>query len=325
MQVNVIELPAFTQHEFPQATMTHIDHIAASLTLKTTQVAAAVQLFDEGNTIPFIARYRKEMTGTLDEEQLRQVQAELDRLRALDERRAAVLASIAEQGKLSPELEAQIQAAATMTALEDLYLPYKPKRRTRASIAREKGLQGLADLILSQARTPQDAARTAQAYLNEQVASVEEALAGARDIATETIAEHADVRQRTRAAALQQALLAVEKIDGAPDEKNVYELYYQYESLAGRLRPHQVLAIDRGEAEKVLRVRFSLPEAAWRGAVAVHFKADERSPFANELRQAIEDAAERLLIPAIERDVRRRLSETAGAHAIRVFNPRWGR
>jgi len=319
MQVNVIELPAFTQHEFPQATMTHIDHIAASLTLKTTQVAAAVQLFDEGNTIPFIARYRKEMTGTLDEEQLRQVQAELDRLRALDERRAAVLASIAEQGKLSPELEAQIQAAATMTALEDLYLPYKPKRRTRASIAREKGLQGLADLILSQARTPQDAARTAQAYLNEQVASVEEALAGARDIATETIAEHADVRQRTRAAALQQALLAVEKIDGAPDEKNVYELYYQYESLAGRLRPHQVLAIDRGEAEKVLRVRFSLPEAAWRGAVAVHFKADERSPFANELRQAIEDAAERLLIPAIERDVRRRLSETAGAHAIRVF------
>ena len=141
LRVNVLELPAFTQLHFLQAIMTHIEGIAAALTLKPTQVAAAVQLFDEGNTIPFIARYRKEMTGTLDEEQLRQVQAELERLRALDERRAAVLASIGEQGKLTPGLEAQIQAAATMTVLEDLYLPYKPKRRTRASIAREKGLR----------------------------------------------------------------------------------------------------------------------------------------------------------------------------------------
>jgi len=299
--------------------MTYSDRIASALTLKPAQVAAAVQLLDEGNTIPFIARYRKEMTGTLDEEQLRQVQAELERLRALDERRAAVLASIAEQGKLTPELEAQIQAAETMTALEDLYLPYKPKRRTRASIAREKGLQGLADLILTQARTPHDAEYTAKGYLNEQVASVEEALAGARDIAAETIAEHADVRQRTREAALQHALLTVEKIDGAVDEKKVYELYYQFESLAGRLRPHQVLAIDRGEEEKVLRVRFTLPEPVWRGAVSASFKPDERSPFADQLRIAIDDAAERLLIPAIERDVRRRLTETAGAHAIRVF------
>jgi uncharacterized protein len=299
--------------------MTYSDRIAATLTLKPTQVAAAVQLFDEGNTIPFVARYRKEMTGSLDEEQLRQVQAELERLRALEERRAAVLASITEQGKLTPELEAQIHAAETMTVLEDLYLPYKPKRRTRASIAREKGLQGLAELILTQARTPHDAEYMAKGYLNEQVATVEEALAGARDIAAETIAEHADVRQRTREAALQQALLSVEKIDGAADEKKVYELYYQFESLAGRLRPHQVLAIDRGEEEKVLRVRFTLPELAWRGAVGASFKPDERSPFADQLRLAIEDAAERLLIPAIERDVRRRLTETAGAHAIRVF------
>ena len=299
--------------------MTYSDRIAAALTLKPTQVAAAVQLLEEGNTIPFIARYRKEMTGTLDEEQLRQVQAELERLRALEDRRAAVLASMTEQGKLTPELEAQIRAAETMTVLEDLYLPYKPKRRTRASIAREKGLQGLADLILTQARTPHDAEYTAKGYLNEQVATVEDALAGARDIAAETIAEHADVRQRTRESALQQALLTVEKIDGAADEKKVYELYYQFESLAGRLRPHQVLAVDRGEEEKVLRVRFTLPEPAWRGAVGASFKPDERSPFAGELRIAIEDAAERLLIPAIERDVRRRLTETAGAHAIRVF------
>ncbi|MRR10588.1 RNA-binding transcriptional accessory protein, partial [bacterium] len=254
--------------------MTYSDRIATTLTLKPTQVTAAVQLLEEGNTIPFIARYRKEMTGTLDDEQVRQVQAEWDRLRALDERRAAVLSSISEQGKLTPELEAHIRAAETMAVLEDLYLPYKPKRRTRASIAREKGLQGLADLILSQARTPHDAAATAKGYLNEQVATVEEALAGARDIAAETIAEQADVRQRTREAALQQALLSVEKIDGAPDEKKVYELYYQFDSLAGRLRPHQVLAMDRGESEKVLRVRFSLPEPAWRGAVGSSFKPD---------------------------------------------------
>ncbi|GAP16065.1 transcriptional accessory protein [Longilinea arvoryzae] len=299
--------------------MTYSDRIATTLKIKPTQVTAAVQLLEEGNTIPFIARYRKEMTGTLDEEQLRQVQAELERLKALDERRAAVLASITEQGKLSPELEAQIQAAETMTVLEDLYLPYKPKRRTRASIARDKGLQGLADWILTQARTQHDAEHMAQGFLNEQVASVEEALAGARDIAAETIAENADVRQRTREGALQQALLTVEKIEDAPDEKKVYELYYQFESLAGRLRPHQVLAIDRGEAEKVLRVRFTLPEPAWRGAVTASYKVDERSPFADQLRIAIDDAAERLLIPAIERDVRRRLSETAGAHAIRVF------
>src|SRR5512138_3339998 len=149
--------------------MTYAETIAKQLGLRTHQVAAAIDLFDEGNTIPFIARYRKEATGTLDEEQLRQVETALERARALDERRATVLASIEEQGKLTDELRQKIQAADTMTALEDLYQPYKPKRRTRAGIAREKGLQGLADMILNQARTRESPEKLAQGYLNEQV------------------------------------------------------------------------------------------------------------------------------------------------------------
>src|SRR5512142_1396755 len=160
--------------------MSYAETIAKLLGLRTNQVAAAIELFDEGNTIPFVARYRKEATGTLDEEQLRQIETALERARALDERRATVLASIEEQSKLTDELRLKIQAAETMTALEDLYLPYKPKRRTRASIAREKGLQGLADLILQQARTRESPEALARGYLNEQVQTIEDALSGAR-------------------------------------------------------------------------------------------------------------------------------------------------
>lgn len=293
--------------------------IAAQLNLRPEQVSAAVELLDEGNTIPFIARYRKERTGTLDEEQLRDVQNLLERLRALDERRAAVIASIEEQGRMTPELLAKLQAAETITAVEDLYAPYKPKRRTRAGIAREKGLQGLADFILSQARTPADAETTARGYLNEQVTSVEEALAGARDIAAEAISDHADVRRLTRERALQWGVLHVEKLADAKDERAVYETYYLFEGRVDRLRPHQVLAINRGEAEKVLRVRLEVPERDWQAAVFSVFKPDTRSPFREQLELAIADAAERLLLPAIERDVRRTLTEQAENHAIQVF------
>ncbi|HPS41027.1 MAG TPA: Tex-like N-terminal domain-containing protein, partial [Anaerolineaceae bacterium] len=181
--------------------------IAAELNLRPTQVSAAIELLDGGATIPFIARYRKEATGTLDEEQLRQVQSLLDKGRALEERRAAVIASIEEQGKMTPELLEKLTTADTLTAVEDLYLPYKPKRKTRASVAREKGLQGLADLILTQARTPADANTTAAGYLNEQVLTVEDALAGARDIAAETMSDHAEIRASTRRKALQFGML----------------------------------------------------------------------------------------------------------------------
>jgi uncharacterized protein len=228
----------------------------------------------------------------------------LEKLRALDERRAAVLKSIEEQGALTPELQAQLDAAETLTALEDLYAPYRPKRRTRASIAKEKGLQGLADLILQQPviRTPLD--EIARPYLNEAVPTVEEAWAGARDIVAEVISEAAEVRGATREKALKWGVLHAEKIDDAVDERQVYALYYAFECGVERVRPHQTLAINRGEAEKILRLHVTIAERDWRGAVQAVFRPDRRSPLAGQLEEAILDAAERLL-PAIERDVRR--------------------
>ena len=293
--------------------------IAAALSIKPSQVQAVIELLDGGATIPFIARYRKEATGTLDEEQLRNLQTLLDKGRALDERRTAVIASVEEQEKMTPELLEKFIAADTLTALEDLYAPYKPKRRTRASIAREKGLQGLADLILTQARTPADAQKTAAGFLNEQVTTIDDALAGARDITAETISDHAEVRASTRRKAMQFGVLASEKIEAAKDEKAVYETYYAFASQVSRLRPHQVLAINRGENEKVLRVKLTVEEKDWKSSIVDYIRPDMRSPFCNELETALYDAAERLLLPAIERDVRRELTVVAETHAIKVF------
>ncbi len=297
----------------------HETKIASLLNVRPGQVAAVVELLDGGNTVPFIARYRKEATGSLDEEQLRSVQTEIDRLRTLDERRATILASIEEQGKLTDELRTQIEGAETITLLEDLYLPYRPKRRTRASQAREQGLQGLADLILQQPREGEPPEKAAEAYLNETITSVEAALAGARDIVAETISDHAAVRQLTREKALHFGLLRSEKIDEAEDPRAVYELYYDFEIQIERLRPHQILALDRGETEKVLRVRVEIAERDWQIAVMANFRGDTRSPYYPHFQQAMVDSAERLLLPAIERDVRRQLTETAGLHAINIF------
>jgi protein Tex len=293
--------------------------LAAKIGVRTEQVGAAIHLLDEGNTIPFIARYRKEMTGVLDEEQLRQISEGIEKLRSLDERREAVLASIEEQGKLTPELRQQILKVDNLTALEDLYQPYRPKRRTRASIAREKGLQGLADLIVKQELNRTTAESIARSYLSESVPTIEDALQGARDIVAEVISDHTDVRQATRAKAQQWGTLTTERIADAQDERQVYEVYYQLECQVGRLRPHQVLAINRGETEKVLRVHLEVMERDWRGAIAASFRQDRRSPFFEQLQQAIDDSAERLLLPAIERDVRRMLTEQAETHAIQVF------
>jgi uncharacterized protein len=274
---------------------------------------------DDGNTLPFIARYRKEATGALDEEQLRQLHGLLDSLRALDKRRQTILDSITEQGHLTAELEAAIQSAATLTALEDLYQPYKPKRRTRASMAREKGLQGLADLILAQELGQKSAAELARRFLNEEVPTVEDALAGARDIVAETVSDHAAVRQQTREKGLQWGTIRVAKVEEAEDPRSVHKLYYEYSNRVNRLRPHQVLAINRGESEKVLRVQVEMQERDWQGPVRAFFRANRRSPLAEQMELAHEDAAKRLLLPAIERDIRRELTESAENHAIQVF------
>jgi uncharacterized protein len=300
--------------------MNHAETIASQLNVKPSQVEAAIRLLDEGNTVPFIARYRKEMTGTLDDEQVRIISAEIVRLRAIDERRLAILKSIQEQGKLTDELKQAIDAAGTMTALEDLYAPYKPKRRTRAMAAREKGLEGLAEQILKQPLTPRSIEEIVKAsYLNELVTSVDEALQGARDIVAEVISDNANVRRLTREKAHKFARLMAEKVEDAPDEKRLYESYYAFESRVDRLQPHQVLAVNRGEKEGILRVHVEVEEADWREAIAAEFQEDILSPFSDQLSLAIQDSAERLLLPAIERDVRRELSEKADGHAINVF------
>lgn len=297
----------------------YAEAIARQLSIRAGQAAETIALLDDGSTIPFIARYRKEATGGLDEEQLRAIQARLEHHRALDSRRETILHSVEEQGKLTDPLRAALMAAETLTALEDLYQPYRPKRRTRASMAREKGLQPLADAILQQARLPGDAHNIAARYVNDQVASPEEALAGARDIAAETISDHPEVRRAVREKAARFGTLLVEKITSAADEKRIYETYYAYQSRVDRIRPHQTLAINRGEEEKVLRVKLDVTDRDWQEPVYRYFRPDPRSPFHDALVETAADAAGRLLLPAIERDIRRSLKETADAHAIGVF------
>ncbi len=300
--------------------MNHAQQIATQLNLCPEQVTATIELLDAGNTLPFIARYRKEVTGGLDDEQLRQLSALLSKLRALDKRRQTIVATIEAQGKLTPALRQQLLAAGTRTALEDLYQPYKPKRRTRASRARDKGLQGLADLILRQERTTQTIAQIAMPFLTPDVPTMEDALAGARDIVAEIISDHPQVRRITREKALQWGVLRSKKNEKAKDPRGTYQIYHDFEYRINRLRPHQVLAINRGEAEKVLRVRTEVPERDWQTAINSHFRPDRRSPLAGQLTLAADDAAQRLLLPAIERDVRRILTEQAEVHAISVFS-----
>jgi uncharacterized protein len=299
--------------------MNIIDKIAQEINIRSSQVTSTVELLDAGNTLPFIARYRKEATGSLDEEQLRQVADRLEKLRALDERRQSVIASIQEQGKLTPDLQQQLLAAETLTAVEDLYQPFKPKRRTRASMAREKGLQPLADLVLKQARTRESLDQLAAPFLGESVPTSQDAWSGARDIVAETISDHAGVRRLTREKAQQWGVLRCQKLADAIDEKAIYQVYYEFELPVSRLRPHQVLAINRGETEKILRVKVEIPQRDWENAIFSTFRPDRLSPLAGQMEETIADSAERLLLPAIERDVRRELTEKAEIHAIGVF------
>ena len=293
--------------------------IANQLNIPGKQVTAAVDLLDADNSVPFIARYRKEATGNLDEEQLRQISGMLVKLRALNERRASILKTVEEQGNLTPELQQKLFEAATMTELEDLYLPYRPKRRTRASAARDKGLQPLADLILKQIRIDKTLQELVAPFLNDDVLTVEEAWAGARDIVAETISEHAEVRQETRMKAMQWGWLSSERVKDSEDDRQIYSVYYEFEQQVERLRPHQILAVNRGEADKVLKVKVNIPERDWREAILRVFRPDPGCPLATHMEAAVDDAAERLLLPVIERDVRRELSERAETHAIAVF------
>jgi len=294
-------------------------HIAKQLKITAGQVATTIELLDDGNTVPFISRYRKERTGSLDEEQIRLISEWTSRLRSLEDRRQTILASIAEQGKLTPALQQDLLAAETMTALEDLYAPYKPKRRTRASIAKEQGLEPLAGLILSQPVKSNPPEQLARQYLNDQLTSTDQVLSGARDIVAEQISEHAGIRQEVRRKAFEWGVLRSEKIAKAEDPKSIFQTYYEFELRLNRLRPHQILAVNRGEAEKVLRVKVEVPERDWLNAIHQHYRPDLRSPLAEQLQLAIQDSAARLLLPAIERGIRSDLKEVAEKHATEVF------
>jgi uncharacterized protein len=292
--------------------------IAADLDLEVPRVQSAVQLFDEGNTIPFVARYRKELTGSLDEEQLRQVADRLDYRRKMESRRESILGSLEDQDVLTPELKSEVKTADTLQRLEDLYRPYKPKRQTRATAAREKGLTPLAEQILAQ---PLDVDRKdiAADLLSDEVPSSVEAYEGARDIVAEVIADDPEVRKALRDLLQRHGTLAVSVTDESKDPKGTYQLYYHYYGDFRTLRPHQILALNRGEREGILDLKIEVPEAEAMGVLAQRYPHDLGSPLASDLLEARRDGYNRLLFPAMVREVRSELTERADAHAIDVF------
>ena len=305
--------------------------IAIKLNIRPSQVLRTIELLDDKNTIPFIARYRKEVTGSLDEVQIQDIEDAAASLRALHERKGDVLRIINEQGKLTPELAQAIIAAATLQAVEDLYLPYRQKRKTRASVARERGLGPLAERILAQAKVPGqkgDAAREAEGtvYIDAEkgLLSLTEVFAGARDICAEVMAEDATVRGRVRTLFFKEGTLRT-RLTASPEEltakdpKGTYQLYYDFSEPVTRLVPHRTLAINRAEREDVLRIAVELEPN--RAVPLIHeaYPVDGASPFASDLAEAAADGYKRLLAPAIEREVRAEITQQAEEHAISIF------
>lgn len=296
-----------------------IKKIADELNIRVSQAEAAVQLIDEGNTIPFIARYRKEVTGSLNDEVLRNLDERLKYLRSLEERKQAVLSSIEEQGMLSEELKEQILAAETMVLVEDLYRPYKPKRRTRATIAKEKGLEPLADLIMLQ-MTKEPVEESAKAFLSEEkeVLTPQDAVNGAKDIIAERISDDADYRTYIRNITMKEGTITSTAKD--KEAESVYEMYYEFEESIGKIAGHRILAINRGENEKVLTVKINAPEERILNYLHKKIIARENPYTTPIITEAMEDSYERLIAPAIEREVRNELTEKAEDGAIKVFS-----
>jgi len=296
----------------------HYKKLAAELSIAEKQVIATIQLLDEGATVPFISRYRKEVTGSLDEVQVTALRDRIQQLRDLDKRREAILNSLTEMGKLTPELEKAINEAETMVALEDIYLPYRPKRKTRASIAREKGLQPLADLIFAQNKF--DVAAEAEKYIDEEkgVKDVTEALGGARDIIAETISENAEVRTKIRELFLEKGTFKSKVIPGKEEAGIKYKDYFDWEESVKTAPSHRILAMRRGEKEEILYLDVMPPEDE---AVTILEKAFiiGNNEAANQVQQAIADGYKRLLKPSMETEVRLLTKKKADEEAIRVF------
>jgi len=298
--------------------MNIIKKLAEELAIQQWQVEATVQLIDEGNTIPFISRYRKEVTGELNDEVLRDLHERLSYLRNLEEKKEQVIGSIEEQGKLTEELRQEILSAQTLVAVEDLYRPYRPKRRTRATVAKEKGLEPLANIIMLQL-TEQSLEVEAKAFISEEkeVLTVAEALAGASDIIAEMISDEAEYRTYTRNRTMREGQI----ISTAKDEKeqSVYEMYYQFEEPLAKIAGHRILALNRGEKEKLLNVKVTAPEEEIIGYLQKQTITHDNVNTTPLIKTAIEDSYKRLIAPAIEREVRNELTEKAEDGAIKVF------
>lgn len=292
--------------------------IAEELEIKTWQVEAVVKLIDEGNTIPFIARYRKEQHGALDDEQLRNLNERLTYLRNLEEKKEQVLASIEEQGKLTEELREQILAAQTQVMVEDLYRPYRPKRRTRATIAKEKGLEGLANIILLQ-MTDRSLEEEAAEYLSEEkgVSTAQDAIQGAMDIIAESVADEADYRIYIRKLTMEEGVLVSLAKD--EKEKSVYENYYEFEEAVKKITGYRILAINRGEKEKFLTVKIQAPEERIQRYLEKKVITRENPNTMECLKETLADSYKRLIAPSIEREIRNELTEKAEDGAIKVF------
>ena len=295
-----------------------IQGLTQELQVKKWQVEAAVKLIDEGNTIPFISRYRKEATGSLNDEQLRQLHERLTYLRNLEDKKAQVLSSIEEQGKLTPELKAQIEAAETLVVVEDLYRPYRPKRRTRATIAKEKGLEPLANLIMLQ-MTKKTLKEEAQAFINpeKEVNTADDAIAGAKDIIAEYISDEADYRIYIRDLTMKKGKIVSSAKD--KETQSVYEMYYEFEEAIDKIAGHRVLALNRGEKEKILTVKIAAPEEEVLRYLEKKVITRKNSITETVLKEVVEDSYHRLIAPAIEREIRSDLTEKAEDGAIKVF------
>jgi uncharacterized protein len=294
-------------------------HIARQINVPLKGTHAVIELLDEGATVPFIARYRKEVTGNLDEVQIRDIQEKVEYFRELEERRKTVLDTIAEQGKLTPELAAKINAVLEKTELEDLYLPYKPKRRTKASIARDKGLQPLAQYLWEQTGGA-SLAEFAATFVSQEkgVASAEEALEGARHIVAEMVSENAAFRKEVRAMMMAEGLVTSRAIEGVPDPEGKYQMYAQFSEPASKIPSHRMLAIRRGAMEGILIFEIEMDPAkplAWLRSKVVRAPGE----WAPHLEQAIEDSYDRLLNPSIQTEVRLELKDRSDEEAIKVF------
>lgn len=287
--------------------------------LKTSQVKNTVELLDEGNTIPFIARYRKEKTGELEDVVIRDLSNRLDYLRNLETRKEEVIRMIGDQGNLTEELKQEITSAESIQRIDDLYRPFRPKRRTRATIAKEKGLDGLAEIILNQTLNGEEFKEAALSYINleKEVNDVEEALAGAMDIIAEIVADDPDYREKARRIINNKGILLVTAVD--KDQKTVYEMYYDYKEPIKSIANHRILAINRGEKDKFLKVSIDILEAEILQVLKYNVIKDKSQDTALYLEQAVEDSYKRLLFPSIEREIRNGLTERAEEEAINVF------